>query len=121
MIELLENAYGLDLDVLAEIYGDTVFDGTNETSRQTIARWLSLCEALASKDEFLVVADSIRAIVPECYGFGAETRYKSKTMLAIVHDPSSARIVSGYDETGNPYITLSGNGVYRDQTIQQMT
>lgn len=113
IIDRLETAYGLDMSIFTDIYGDDVLDGTKKSSERTVTKWLQLYEAVGSQDKFLAIADTRPRIVPGCYGFGAKAQYTSKTMLAIFKEPETAQIVARRDASGNSQITIKGTGVYR--------
>ncbi|MEO5949170.1 MAG: hypothetical protein ABIP74_02095 [Candidatus Saccharimonas sp.] len=114
IVDLLEQAYGLDIDALTAIYGMDVLDGTKQGSRETLQHWRQLYEALGSKDKYLAVAHSNKETEPGCYGFGAKARYKSSTRLSVFKDAASTQVVTELDDEGKPRIVLRGMAAVRD-------
>lgn len=114
IVDLLEQAYGLDIDAFTAIYGMDVLDGTKQGSRETIQHWQQLYEALGSRDKYLAVAHSNRDTEPGCYGFGAKARYQSSTRLSVFKDAASTQVVTERDDEGRPRIVLRGMAAVKD-------
>jgi|GEM_PF-4700587 len=114
IVDLLETAYGLDIDALVAIYGDRVLDGTVTDSTETLKRWQQLYEALGSQDKYLAVANTHRETAPGCYGYGAKARYESRTRLSVFKDPRETQVVSEVDDAGKPRLVLRGLAAYHD-------
>lgn len=117
--EALENMYKLDLDVVTDIFGVGVLNGSHEVSKQVLQQFETLFEALADPKDLLFVSGAKVELSPGCRGFGGDPGTEIALRGALFMDARSVKIecVSG-DHDGGAAIILHGRGVPLDDHTQ---
>ena len=102
----LEDGYGIKIDDLREIYGDTILDCFHSDA-EVIKRWIALCDTLRGTDKAMVALLNPKTrLVPGCYGFGKPERHESAADLTIITNPHEATISFEKSTSGEYSIAL---------------
>jgi len=90
----LETDHGFDLDVATDIYGLSFLDNTSD-SVELAERWQRFYDSIGIIDEggTLLISQVNKALVPGCYGFGAEEEFHYTSNTTLVRADDTTHIV----------------------------
>ena len=90
-VALLEDGYGIPIDELRKIYGDTILNRFDPNA-EVIERWLKLCETLRGTEKSMVALVGTKTELEDGCSFSRNRRELAKSDIIIVTNPHDAAI-----------------------------
>lgn len=111
-LELLEEGHRLDLDVLTDIFGVAVLDGSEKYSQSVVKQLEAIYAAQQEPRSLLFVSGQSNVPRPGCRGFGGDPGYDLHLRGALFTDGHTIKVECRPKQEGlAPAIMLSGRGV----------
>lgn len=98
--EYLEDGFGICIDELRAIYGNSILNCFDPNS-EVIEHWITLCDTLRSTDKAMVaLINPKQRVAPGCHGLSQRTQYESAADVIIITNPHEAEIAFEEDPSG---------------------